>query len=1085
MKKLMDKTNFFKRYRFISMLFIMVMAMATIINVGYSTSNLTLPEDSWNLFEDGVVQRDFDNVSAGTNVSELDLSNADTSQVTDMSHMFRNAENFNQDISDWDTSQVTNMYGVFRDAENFNQDISNWDTSQVTDMSHMFRGATNFNQDIGDWDTSQVTNMRFMFYLAENFNQDIGDWDTSQVTDMWSMFYDAKNFNQDIGNWDTSQVTDMRSMFENAENFYQDISNWCVEQIDSKPNSFDSNSGFEGEDDLQPNWAETCEVVEQVITNDGQGLEFSDRNVLYYNNYINNDIEPKIVNARNYNINDYPTFNNNNQVYRGGSIEGAKAISLGDRNNDYSNLEIYREDRNDRDGIKLVVSNHIYLTDEDSTASLTIDVFDENRERNEIGLININDESIEDLNYNQWERWDMHIYVFYDETEESYFGNKLLYRDDELMYEIDVTGEEAEEIHNLFTQEQQNELELNEVELVLGTTNGGYIDETVITNVKDNELTDVYPLNSRYGYTQTKDGFDDKFISLSEEETPISFDLTDHFEDVGGYEWRLYDNEQEEFGGLVHSSFIGDRTSEYSDSFDYNGNEFYIEFFDSQNREYDNDNLGEFSIEELNTDGDYTIVLNAYDYDDDKQRFIDDTDSFLNEEATKKSQQFDLTITEPEPPNMINPFDNVNLIGFEEEIINVYEHYENANTIRIEFYADGDIQEVYVNPDTTGTTDSYDGNEIYLAVYDTIDGFEIDIIGQDIEYNELVNVEMCSDLDEQYCIEDDFYINVEREDEEQPPNNLITMEDKTVGFNEGFNILLENHFENYDEVEVEFEDINNESQTLSVSPTQTTDLYEGDEVEVELSWDRTDDINDDEIYIQSQQMNYTTEFEFKVSNPYGEATDSFTYYVRDDISMEDMPRQINEIPDITLEGQEQATYNFTNYFENFDNIRAKFEHNNEEYIIEAGNDLTINDFDETQDISFGIEHQNEQSKLTVTSKNNQDTTYDLILSVGNKIDEDIVWVEDNEAPAKINLIQDIEEPTEPTEPIDDGESTWGVGDFDLLGGDVSETSDNMVGFLQGMGNSFLNVIIPIAIFVIIIMLTLGIFTFITSIFTRK
>ena len=36
------------------------------------------------------------------------------------------------------------------------------DTSQVTDMSHMFYDASSFNQSI-TMDTSQVTNMNFMF----------------------------------------------------------------------------------------------------------------------------------------------------------------------------------------------------------------------------------------------------------------------------------------------------------------------------------------------------------------------------------------------------------------------------------------------------------------------------------------------------------------------------------------------------------------------------------------------------------------------------------------------------------------------------------------------------------------------------------------------------------------------------------------------------------------------------------------------------------------------------------------------------------------------------------------------------------
>jgi len=82
--------------------------------------------------------------------------------------------------------------------------ISLWDTSNVTDMNHMFYNSIDFNEDIGNWDTSNVTDMNHMFYNAINFNGDIGNWDTSKVTNMNVMFWHAYKFNQDIGRWDTS-----------------------------------------------------------------------------------------------------------------------------------------------------------------------------------------------------------------------------------------------------------------------------------------------------------------------------------------------------------------------------------------------------------------------------------------------------------------------------------------------------------------------------------------------------------------------------------------------------------------------------------------------------------------------------------------------------------------------------------------------------------------------------------------------------------------------------------------------------------------------------------------------------------------
>ena len=178
------------------------------------------------------------------------MPNWNTSLVTDMSgwgttyqgfgtrHDTGNIRYFNGDISDWDTSQVTNMYQMFRGGIKFNGDIGNWDTSQVTDMRLMFYYSYAFNQNIGNWDTSKVTSLDRMFYLAKVFDQPIGTWDTSQVTNMYQIFRHAYTFNQPIGNWDTSSVTSMQEMFYEDYAFDQNISGWDTSQVTSFSNIF-------------------------------------------------------------------------------------------------------------------------------------------------------------------------------------------------------------------------------------------------------------------------------------------------------------------------------------------------------------------------------------------------------------------------------------------------------------------------------------------------------------------------------------------------------------------------------------------------------------------------------------------------------------------------------------------------------------------------------------------------------------------------------------------------------------------------------------------------------------------------------
>ena len=107
----------------------------------------------------------------------------DTSNVTDMSRLglcpdsrYTKMPDFG--IGEWDTSKVTTMEGAFAncDAKYLNQDIRGWDTSNVTNMRHMFRDAAYFNQDISGWDTSNVTNMEQMFNGATKFDQDLSGW---------------------------------------------------------------------------------------------------------------------------------------------------------------------------------------------------------------------------------------------------------------------------------------------------------------------------------------------------------------------------------------------------------------------------------------------------------------------------------------------------------------------------------------------------------------------------------------------------------------------------------------------------------------------------------------------------------------------------------------------------------------------------------------------------------------------------------------------------------------------------------------------------------------------------------------------
>lgn len=185
--------------------------------------------------------------SSSTQFNDPNITFWDTSNVTDMSAMFGEAQIFDQPIGVWDVSNVTNMAYMLAWIPGFNQPLGDWDTTNVEDMSAMFFRAHDFDQPIGDWDVSNVTDMNHMFFHAYTFNQPIGDWDVSNVNNMNCMFYSyssaVSQFNQPLHEWDVSNVADMSCMFYQADSFNQDLSSWCVSHIDDPPPSFDYGAG--------------------------------------------------------------------------------------------------------------------------------------------------------------------------------------------------------------------------------------------------------------------------------------------------------------------------------------------------------------------------------------------------------------------------------------------------------------------------------------------------------------------------------------------------------------------------------------------------------------------------------------------------------------------------------------------------------------------------------------------------------------------------------------------------------------------------------------------------------------------------
>ena len=132
-------------------------------------------------------------------MTSIDLSALDTSEVTDMRNMFQYNESLtNLDLSNFDTSQVTNMSRMFYYCRSLTSlDVSRFDTSNVVDMSDMFYECSKLTSlDLSNFDTSEVTNMQGMFGMCTSLTSlDVSNFDISNVTNMDFMFCDCPAWN--------------------------------------------------------------------------------------------------------------------------------------------------------------------------------------------------------------------------------------------------------------------------------------------------------------------------------------------------------------------------------------------------------------------------------------------------------------------------------------------------------------------------------------------------------------------------------------------------------------------------------------------------------------------------------------------------------------------------------------------------------------------------------------------------------------------------------------------------------------------------------------------------------------------------
>ena len=130
-------------------------------------------------------------------LTSIDLSNFDTSNVTNMSYMFYGCESLTSiDLSNFNTSKVTNISSMFNDCRGLTSiDLSNCNTSNVTNMNAMFTFCSGLTSiDLSNFDTSNVTSMNYMFNACSGLTSiDIRSFSSIKLSSCNSMLNSVKS----------------------------------------------------------------------------------------------------------------------------------------------------------------------------------------------------------------------------------------------------------------------------------------------------------------------------------------------------------------------------------------------------------------------------------------------------------------------------------------------------------------------------------------------------------------------------------------------------------------------------------------------------------------------------------------------------------------------------------------------------------------------------------------------------------------------------------------------------------------------------------------------------------------------------
>lgn len=184
------------------------------------------------------------------NVSEIDLTEFDITNIVDMDYMFLEADlgdcfslgsptnaqanTPDRNILTLNTEGVTSMSGMFKDCKVKHLDLNSLRTHNVTDFSDMFCSCNDLiDLNVDGFDTSKAKDFHGMFQGCIKLTQlNVKHFKVDNVLHMSCLFSKCLRLKViDLESWDFSQVSDANEMFAYCEKLEKIIANFNFKMI--------------------------------------------------------------------------------------------------------------------------------------------------------------------------------------------------------------------------------------------------------------------------------------------------------------------------------------------------------------------------------------------------------------------------------------------------------------------------------------------------------------------------------------------------------------------------------------------------------------------------------------------------------------------------------------------------------------------------------------------------------------------------------------------------------------------------------------------------------------------------------------